>query len=148
DVPAAASTRRPHPPPAAGGVLRLTIKELGNFEYNPAADDGKAPPGDVPADVARLDGATVLLRGYMVATEQADRPRRFALVPSLFDCCYGRPPAVQHRVAVECAPGFEADLTAKPVVVRGTLRVREERQDGYVVSLFTVVAAQVSPSGR
>ena len=42
--------RKPHPAPKAGQVLDTTIKELGNFDYDP---DQNTP---IPADVKALSG--------------------------------------------------------------------------------------------
>src|SRR5205823_1959203 len=47
----APETRKPHPAPKAGETIGLTIKELGNFEYD--ADKG----GNIPEAVKALSGA-------------------------------------------------------------------------------------------
>src|SRR5262249_30370510 len=78
--------RLPHKPYKQGETLAMTIKELGNFEYDP--DKG----GPVPADVQSMEGARVKLTGFMIPTTQADKITDFAMVPSLFGCCFGAPP--------------------------------------------------------
>ena len=133
--------RIPHAAPVAGAVLDLSIKSLGNFSFDPA--HGQA----LPADVLRLDGVTVRLGGYMLATAAAgDRVQHFSLVPSLFACCYGQPPGVQHVVEIDCPPGHPAAFSPGIVMVQGRLHVREIRDGGYVISLFAVDADQVEPS--
>ncbi|MGH7178876.1 MAG: DUF3299 domain-containing protein, partial [Tepidisphaeraceae bacterium] len=92
--PPTAEQRKPHRAPRPGEVLELEIRDLGNFEYD--ADHG----GNIPQDVQRLSGATVRLRGYMIPMDQADAITEFALVPSLFACCFGQPPQVQHTIVV------------------------------------------------
>jgi hypothetical protein len=144
--------RTPHAPPAAGEVRTLTIKDLGNFNYN--AETG----GTIPDDVRRLDGMTVRLSGYMVPPNQANIAvgggaggaevagvTRFSLVPSLFSCCYGQPPGVQHVIDVQCR---EVPFTPKLVTVEGQLKVGEVKDDGFVVSLFSVIATDVRGDAR
>ena len=132
--------RTPHPRPAAGQVLDIAIRDLGNFNY-------ESPTGDaIPPDVRQLDGVKVRLHGFIVPTDQAGQLTHFALVPSLFNCCFGQPPQIQHTVMVTCDPGVQARLTAEEVVVEGTLHVGEEKDDGYVVSIFRVDASNVKRS--
>ncbi len=81
-----AETRIPHTKPQPGEVRSLQIKDLGTFEYD--ADKG----GNIPADVMALNGATVRVTGFMIPIDQAENITSFALVPSLFACCFGQPP--------------------------------------------------------
>jgi len=139
DPPATAGARQPHAPPRPGEVRQMTIKQLGNFKYDPANG------ANIPADVTRLDGLTVRLTGYMIPMDQSSRITRFVLVPGLWTCCYGQPPEVQHTIAVECAPGASVSYFSKPVVVEGKLSVGETKEDGYVVNLFRVACDSVQP---
>lgn len=133
----ALSRRQPHAPPIPGQTLAMTIKELGNFEYDP--DKG----GGIPDDVTRLSGSKIRLRGFMMPMDQAEHVTRFALVPSLFSCCFGQPPQVQHTIVVECAKGQEVAFSPDEVVVEGKLKVQETKDDGYVVSIFELVPSSV-----
>jgi hypothetical protein len=134
--------RMPHPPPTPGEVRTLSIKDLGNFPYNAET------AGIIPDDVRRLDGMTVRLTGYMVPPNQANTAggaeiagvTRFSLVPSLFSCCYGQPPGVQHVIDVHCP---EVPFTPRLVTVEGKLKVGEVKDDGFVVSVFSVIATDV-----
>jgi hypothetical protein len=142
DPPAPQPARIPHKRPANGQVLDIAIRELGNFDY-------ETPNGDIiPPDVKQLDGVKIRLRGFIVPTNQAARLTRFALVPSLFNCCFGQPPQIEHTVMVMCADGLTVDLTANEVVVEGTLKVAVQKDDGYVVSIFNVQATQVKRTGN
>lgn len=134
---AATGKRIPHPAPKAGQVLNTSIKELGNFEYD--QDKG----GNIPEDVKRLTGSRIRLRGFMIPIDQSARMTQFALVPSLFSCCFGQPPQIQHTIVVTCPPNKAVELTADEVIVDGTLKVQERRDDGYVVSLFEIAATGV-----
>jgi hypothetical protein len=80
----------------------------------------------------------------MVAVQQSEQMTQFALVPNLFACCFGQPPQVQHTVVVDCPTGKSVGYFPTEIVVEGTLRVKEEKDDGYVVSLFHVREASVS----
>jgi hypothetical protein len=129
--------RTPHAAPQPGEIRTLSIKELGNFRYDPSAGFG------VPSDVLRLNGMTVHLAGFMLPLNEANKITQFALVPSLTSCCYGQPPTLQHVVIVNCAPNSAASFSSDPIEVVGQLTVRETRQDGYVVSLFQLTANKI-----
>ena len=133
--------RRPHNAPKPGEVREMTIRRLGNFNY--------AQLRAIPDDVRRLDGMSVRLRGYVIPTVQAVGASQFALVPNRTSCCYGQPPGIEHTVMVSCASGekMDGDL-ATEVIVKGTLRVGEIKNDDVVVSLYRVTDASVRPIAR
>ncbi|HEY7115392.1 MAG TPA: DUF3299 domain-containing protein, partial [Tepidisphaeraceae bacterium] len=95
----AAEKRKRHSVPKEGEVYNTSIKELGNFDYD--ADKG----GNIPDDVRKLTGTKVRLRGFMIPLDQADAISHFSLVPSLFACCVGQPPQIQHQVVVHTPKG-------------------------------------------
>lgn len=125
------STRTPHAPPTAGAARELGIKELGNFPYDDEI-------GGVPADVAALDGSLVSLTGYMLPAYQTDQIKQFTLVADVYQCCFGQPPGVEHTINVVLPEGKAVTFTYGEVQVTGTLRVEEERRDGFVINLFTI----------
>jgi hypothetical protein len=135
--------RKPHPAPKAGQTYETTIQNLGNFEY----DQEKG--GNVPADVQKLAGSVVRLKGYMIPMDQAENITQFALVPSLFACCYGQPPQIQHTIVVSCPKGKAVGYSADELSVEGTLNVREKKDDGYIISLFEleVLSVKLAPKG-
>lgn len=134
--------RVPHQTPAAGQIVSLEIKQLGNFEYDPEKG------GNIPADVLKMNGATVRLHGFMIPMDQAENISQFALVPSLFACCYGQPPQIQHTIVVNCPKGKAVSYFSDEIVVTGTLTVKEKRDDGFIVSVFEMQAASVKPSAK
>src|SRR5690348_15562979 len=75
-VPVDTGPRKPHPAPKPGEELSMTIKELGNFDYD--AEKG----GNIPDDVKALSGSKLKVKGFMVPMDQADSITQFALVPS------------------------------------------------------------------
>ncbi len=144
-VTAAAPTnadRKPHPALKDGEVLDTTIKELGNFDYDP---DQNTP---IPADVKALSGHTVRLHGFMIPMDQAENISKFALVPSLFNCCYGQPPQVQHTIVVNCPKGKAVSYYPDEIVVEGKLNVDVMKDDGFVVGIFSVETTSVKPATK
>ncbi|HEY1629257.1 MAG TPA: DUF3299 domain-containing protein, partial [Tepidisphaeraceae bacterium] len=120
-----------------GKVQEMTIKELGNFDYNP-------DKGGIPDDVKRLSGSTIRLKGYMIPLYQAAHITHFALVPSLFSCCFGQPPQVQHTIVCSCPNGKAISYDPDQIVVEGKLSVEEKRDDGYVTSIFQLEPKSVT----
>jgi hypothetical protein len=137
-----AEARKPHAPYKSGETLEMAIKDLGNFEY----DQEKG--GNIPKDVVALNGAKIRLRGFMIPMDQAENITQFALVPSLFSCCFGQPPQIQHTVVVDCPKGKAVGYCPDEIVVEGTLKVQEKKDDGYVVSIFGMDVASVKPAPK
>lgn len=135
-----AAGRKLHAPPRPGEIREMTIQELGNFDYNPDASD------PIPADVRRLDGMRVRLRGFMISIDETEKISRFAFVPTLGSCCYGQPPALQHIIVVNCSKGHEVELHGEMMVLEGALQVKETKVEGYVVSLFQVSCDKLRPA--
>jgi len=133
-------TRIPHKKPQPGEVVSLQIKDLGNFEYD--ADKG----GNIPADVLALNGATVRLNGFMIPIDQAENITSFALVPSLFACCFGQPPQVQHTVVCNAPAGKAVGYYPDELVVEGKLKVQEKKDEGFIVSVFEIDVTSVKPA--
>ncbi len=141
-VASSAETRKPHKVPAPGQVLELAIKELGNFDY----DQEKG--GNIPADVKALTGSKLRLRGYMIPMDQAENISQFALVPSLFSCCFGQPPQIQHTVVVNCPKGKAVNYYQDEIIVEGNLKVEEKKDDGFIVSIFELECTSVRPAPK
>jgi hypothetical protein len=142
DPPMSAEKRVAHPAPKPGETLDMAIKELGNFEYD--ADKG----GNIPDDVRALSGAKLRLHGFMIPMDQADSITQFALVPSLFACCFGQPPQLQHTVIVNCPKGKAVSYFPDEIQVEGTLKVEEKKEDGFIVSIFEMDCSSVKPAAK
>jgi hypothetical protein len=136
------ANRTPHPAPEAGKVLEMSIKELGNFDY----DSEKG--GNIPDDVKKLTGSTIRLTGYMMPLDQAERVSRFALMPSLAACCFGEPAGIQHTVVVTCPPGKAVSFYPDEILVEGTLTVDEKKEDGFITSIFQMKTTSVKPAAK
>jgi hypothetical protein len=134
--------RTPHPTPMPGQVQEMAIKELGNFDYD--ADKG----GNIPPDVTAMNGSKIRLAGYMIPMDQAESITQFALVPSLFSCCFGQPPQIQHTIVVHVPKGKAVSYYPDEISVEGTLRVDEKKEDGFIVSIFEVDTTSVKPAAK
>ena len=139
---ATGSDRKPHAAPKPGETVEMSIKELGNFDY----DQEKG--GNIPPDVKALAGSTVRLRGYMIPMDQAENITQFALVPDLFACCFGQPPQVQHTVVSHWPAGKAVSYFADEILVEGKLKVQEKKDDGFIVSVFEVDINSVKPAPK
>jgi hypothetical protein len=129
--------RHIHPAPAGGDTVEMPIKELGNFDYDATVG------GNIPGDVVRLDGCHFKTMGYMIPLDQAESISEFALVPSLFACCFGQPPQIQHTIIVHCPKSKAMSYFPDELVVEGTLHVKEVRDSGFIVSIFQMDASSV-----
>ena len=145
-VPAAAvpvslsENRKPHAPPKPGETRDLQIKELGNFDYD--ADKG----GNIPKDVTALSGSSIRVHGFMIPIDQAENITSFALVPSLFACCFGQPPQLQHTIVCKAPNGKSVSYYPDELVVEGKLNVQEKKDDGFIVSIFEMDVTSVKPA--
>lgn len=132
--------RRPLPPPQAGQITEFqSIHELGNFEYDPEKG------GNIPPDVLAYSDTRIRVRGYMIPMDQAANITTFALVPSLFACCFGTPPQIQHTIVVRTPRGKAVSYFPDEIVVEGELKVVERKEDGFIISVFEMTASSVRP---
>jgi hypothetical protein len=141
-VETAPEKRKKHVPPTAGQPYVITMKELGNFEYD--ADKG----GGIPEDVKKLTGTKVRVQGFMIPLDQADNISHFSLVPSLFACCFGQPPQIQHQIVVHTPKGKAVGYYPDEIVCEGILKVEEKKDDGYIVSVFEMDVQSVKPAAK
>jgi len=136
------ATRKKHVAPPNGGIFEVKMQELGNFEYN--SDKG----GNIPEDVKKLTGVKVRVRGFMIPLDQADNISHFSLVPSLFACCFGQPPQIQHQIVVHTPKGKAVSYFPDEIICEGTLKVDEKKEDGYIVSVFEMDVSSVKPATK
>jgi len=140
--PMAPVLRKIHAPPQPGEVRTMEIRELGNFEYDPKVG------GNIPADVQALSGMKVRLHGYMAPLSNAAQFTDFLLVPSLFNCCFGQPPQVQHTIVCHTVSSKGITYSPDEVRVEGTLKIDEKKDDGFCVSVFDLEVDSVQPMGK
>lgn len=116
---------------------RVTWDQLGGFSYR----DGEP----LPAELRALDGRKVGIPGFMLTLGDAEALHEFVLVESLWGCCFGSVPELNQTIIVRMSPGQRAEYAATPLLVTGVLEVGEERQGGFVTSVYRVIDANVTP---
>jgi hypothetical protein len=116
---------------------RITWNQLGGFPYQ----EGEA----LPVEVSSLRGRSVGLPGFMLSLGDTGEMHEFILVESLWGCCFGSVPAVNQTVLVRMRTGEAAAYAAGPSLVTGILEVGEEREAGFVTSLYRITDATVTP---
>ncbi|MGN6505806.1 MAG: DUF3299 domain-containing protein [Tepidisphaeraceae bacterium] len=132
-----AATRQKHVRPADGQLLKITLHELGNFDYDENNDKS------IPDDVRKLSGCKVSIPGVMLPLDQAGKVSRFMLVNDMMSCCYGTAPKLQHVIYVQLPKDKWIEATSERIQVEGTLQVKVRREDGYVLSIFEVEPTSV-----
>jgi hypothetical protein len=94
----------------------------------------------IPPFIQKYDGKTVEMIGYMMPLSDIKEIKTFVLVPSLFGCCYGQPPSVNHVVLVRMAGGATSKFYDDKIRVRGQFHCGEEKEDGSLISLYHIDA--------
>jgi hypothetical protein len=115
------------------GYTKLDWKRLGGFHY--------AEGAELPADVRALDGASVGVPGFILTLGETEGMHEFILLESLWGCCFGAVPEVNQTIVVRLTADHSFDYTAAPVLITGKLEVGEEKQGGFVASLYRIVDA-------
>ncbi len=119
---------------APSGSLAMPWEVLKGFDFEQGAP--------LPDDVTAFEGKRVAINGYMVPLTEEERPTEFLLVSTLWDCCYGQAPKVNHGIVVTMKPKG-APYSDFPIIVVGTMEIGEELEDGEVISLFRMKATRV-----
>lgn len=114
----------------------LTFNTLKSWTYV----EGKTP---LPAFIKDLDGKDVEMVGFMMPLTEVKDIKEFLLVPYLWGCCYGEPPAINHLVVVRMPNGHLTKFFNDVIRVRGRFTCGEVKQDGYLVSLYVLTADQI-----
>jgi hypothetical protein len=92
----------------------------------------------IPATITTLDGKRVELVAYMMPLTEVEKAKEFLLVPYLWGCCYGEPPAVNHMLVARMPAGKTAKCEMDEMKVRGVFHCDEIREDGYLVALYRI----------
>jgi len=122
--------------PQDSRYTRLSFDTLKSWTYI----EGKTP---IPDFIKKLDGKEIEMIGFMMPLSEVKNITEFILVPSLWGCCYGQPPAVNHIVVVKMPPGQTTKFANDVIRVRGHFNVGETKQDGYLVSLYVLTADKI-----
>ncbi|MCS7080082.1 MAG: DUF3299 domain-containing protein [Chloracidobacterium sp.] len=125
-----------------GDVIRLRFDYIknANYDFDPRATTPTPPPPELQA----LDGKQVEIAGFALPLYSPTGQTEFLLTQSANGCCFGAPPMLQHMILVR-AGQLKVASYSEPVVVRGTLSVGPEWEDGYVTSLLRLQATAIHP---
>jgi len=133
---ASAPASAPAADPLDSKYTRLQFDTLKSWTYI----EGKTP---IPDFIQKLNGQNIEMVGFMMPLSEVKNITEFILVPSLWGCCYGQPPAVNHVVVVRMPPGQTTKFFNDVIRVRGKFAVGETKQDGYTVSLYVLTVDKI-----
>ena len=114
----------------------LKFNLLGGWKYI----EGKT---SIPKNVRDFDGKSVEISGFMMPINETEHIKRFLLIQSLWGCCFGQTPEVNHIIVVDMESDKTAEYYPDPVVVTGKFSVGETREEGYLVSIYRLQASKV-----
>jgi len=134
--------------------FKVTFSALGSYDYDlpdpeeirKSDNPSKPPVEQIPDGLKKLDEEQVVVVGFMVPIEidRQGKVKSFALTQNQMFCCYGVPPAMNEWIMVDMVEGQTADFANDlPVAAYGQMRVGEEIDDGYVLSLYRLAAHEV-----
>jgi hypothetical protein len=136
------------PPPANGGPVELSFATLASYRYalpprQREGDKSTAPNSQIPPVIKSLGGKKITIEGYMIPMDfEKGKILRFVLSRSMIGCCFADSLRINELIKVSTADGKPVDY-CDIAKVTGTLEVGEEFEDGYLVSLYRLVADQV-----
>ena len=139
-------------PVGPSGYQEITFWQLAAFIYNPKEPWEPSPhvvPNAVPDWVTALNGKRVVIRGNATpANIDSSGVSEFFLANQTDPCGFGTMPRINEWIYVNLAGGKRVNITPPPgstveVLVKGTFRVKEDIEEGHIVSLFTLVADTV-----
>lgn len=111
------------------------------FEGMTEVLQGREP---IPPDVVALDRRKVAVVGFMLPLDFNGAGVSEFLLNANYDMCYfGAPTRPNDFIMVKMSGGRRTEFVHTPIVVFGTLRVRENVQRGRVASLYEMEAQGV-----
>lgn len=119
------------------GYVQLAWRKIGGFDYK--------EDRPLPTEIQQLDGKNAGVIGYMLTLGETENIEELLLVESLWGCCFGSTPGMHQTVLVKLKPGTSTNYSASPILVLGELEVGEEKEDGYVMSVYRLKNARLEP---
>lgn len=114
--------------------VSVDFADLSDFDF----EEGMT----LPAEVRKLDGKTIRIIGFMRSEEdEVDDLEAFIIVNQNCDC----EGAVRMNEQIYCIlpEGETVSITDEPVKVEGVFEVGEEKEDGYVLSIYRIVVTKL-----
>ncbi len=109
------------------------------------AERAKLGDKQIPKDIHELNGKKVAIVGYMVPIDfEQGKTNEFVLIRMLPSCFYCTSPMVNEWVEVKTKDGKRFDYNGDdPLLVTGVLEVGAKKEDGFVSSVYRLVADDV-----
>ena len=103
---------------------------------------------EIPARVRALDAHLVAIRGFLLPLKMNNGLAiEFLLMRNQNMCCFGSVPKVNEWICVEPDGEGVKPIMDQPITIMGKLRVGEIRENGYLVGIYKMQAAQVYTHG-
>jgi hypothetical protein len=125
------------------GYAKVHFSQLAGFKYGPPPQPvaaGEEPPdalAPVPAVIRRLDGAKVVLSGFMLPLKLEDGlATEFFLLSNSSLCCYGIMPELNEWMHVRMRGEGLPPVQDVPVFLAGQLRVKARWEGGYLTGIY------------
>lgn len=131
------------PPEKVAGYAKVHFSQLAGFKYRPPPQPvaaGADPPdalAQVPAVIRRLDGAKVVLNGFMLPLKlEGGLATEFFLLSNPSLCCYGIIPELNEWMHVRMRGEGLPPVQDVPVFLAGLLRVKARWEGGYLTGIY------------
>jgi hypothetical protein len=141
-------------PPLPQGCEDLDFARLSSFpfEITRKMADGsqdlaaamEATSSKIPKAVQDLDNRFVAIRGFLLPLRMNNGLTiEFLLLRNQNMCCFGSVPKINEWVCVQPEGEGVKPIMDQPITIIGTVRVREIRENGYLVGIYRMESAKV-----
>lgn len=140
--------------PLPAGCERVGFETLSSFPFEVTGEmaDGStnlaaasaATRKKIPAAVRALDNHFIAIRGFLLPLKMNNGLAiEFLLMRNQNMCCFGSVPKVNEWICVEPQGEGVKPIMDQPITIIGRLRVAQIRENGYLVGIYKMQAAQV-----
>ncbi len=135
-----------------GEALPIGFEHLANYVYKIPGygEEEEIAKDQIPKDIKELNRTEVAIEGFMIPIQTKDgKIQEFALVRSLWGCCWGRPPSINEAIHVKMPEGEGASFTPNgPITVFGELEVGEVFEEGLLASIYRLNCEEIAVSSE
>ena len=135
-----------------GEALPIGFEHLANYVYKIPGygEEEEIAKDQIPKDIKELNRTEVAIEGFMIPIQTKDgKIQEFALVRSLWGCCWGRPPSINEAIHVKMPEGKGAGFTPNgPITVFGDLEVGEVFEEGLLASIYRLNCEEIAVSSE
>lgn len=125
------------------GYAKVHFSQLAGFKYRPLPQPvatGTEPPdalAQVPAVIRKLDGAKVVLSGFMLPLKlEGGLSTEFFFLSNSSLCCYGIMPEMNEWMHVRMRGEGLPPVQDVPLFLAGQLRVKARWEGGYLTGIY------------